>query len=193
MDPAPTAGPRAVSLADDGSQMTFAWWTMDSNFISIGEFNGNPGGSYQRAAGLLNVGSHVIDSSRGLIYAQIPVTGATSTTLGTPMLQVLDADNLTLHDILHLPENLAGKSVLTSDHNTVYGVSDSGVLVLPVGNMNSVSASDGLGRRPGVSRELLQPQHRSPNPDDHRSGRRQYSLQYLFEHRLASAFRPPVA
>ncbi len=135
----PNGGPRAVSLADDGSQMTFAWWTMDSNFVSLGEFNGNPGGSYQRAAGLLNVGSHVIDSSRGLIYAQIPVTGATSTTLGTPMLQVLDADNLTLHDILRLPENLAGKSVITSDHNTVYGVSDSGVLILPVGNMNSVS------------------------------------------------------
>jgi uncharacterized protein (TIGR03437 family) len=134
----PKGGPRAVSLADDGSQMTFAWWTMDANFNSIGEFNGNPGGPYQRAAGLLNVGSHAIDSSRGLIYAQIPLTGATSTTLGTPILQVLDADNLTLRDTLHLPENLAGKSVLTSDHNTMYGVSDSGVLVLPVGKMSSV-------------------------------------------------------
>jgi uncharacterized protein (TIGR03437 family) len=134
----PAGGPRTVSLADDGSQMTMAWWTMDANLVSLGEFNGNPGGNYQAVAGLLNIGSHVIDSSRGLIYAQVPVVGTTSTNPGTPMLQVLDADNLTLRDTLRLPENLSGKSVITNDHNTVYSVSDSGVLVLPVGNLNSV-------------------------------------------------------
>ena len=144
----PPAGPRTVSLADDGSQMTFAWWTSDPNFITMSEFNGNPGGLYNAAAGLLNVGSAVIDSSRALIYAQIPPAGTPATgNTSTPILQILDADNLTLHDSLMLPENLAGKSVITNNHNTVYSISDSGVMVLPVGNLNAtprltMSASD---------------------------------------------------
>ncbi len=54
-----------------------------------------------------------------------------------PLLLITDSDNLTVHDQLQLPENLAGKSVLTSDHNTMYSISDSGVLVLPVGNLSA--------------------------------------------------------
>ena len=64
----PAGGPRVVSLADDGSLTTMAWWVSDPNFVTTAEFtspgNGVPGG-------LLNLGSHVIDSSRNLIYAQI--------------------------------------------------------------------------------------------------------------------------
>ena len=47
-----------------------------------------------------------------------------------------DSDNLTLEDQLQLPENLAGKSLISSDHNTMYSISDSGVMILPVGNLN---------------------------------------------------------
>ncbi|HBY61286.1 MAG TPA: hypothetical protein DEH78_15810, partial [Solibacterales bacterium] len=35
-----------------------------------------------------------------------------------------------------LPENLAGKSVLSSDGNTMYAISDSGVMILPVGSLS---------------------------------------------------------
>src|SRR5262249_2258358 len=37
-----------------------------------------------------------------------------------------------------LPENTTGKSVLNSDQSIMYAVSDSGVLVMPVGSLNQV-------------------------------------------------------
>jgi uncharacterized protein (TIGR03437 family) len=124
----PPAGPRVMSLSDDGSLASMAWWVQDANFVTTSQF-GN-------AAGLLNVGSSVIDSSRNLIYAQIPVSGTPATgNTNPPILLVVDSDNLTVEQQLQLPENLAGKSVLTGDHNTMYSISDSGVMVLPVGNL----------------------------------------------------------
>jgi uncharacterized protein (TIGR03437 family) len=126
----PAAGPRVVSLSDDGSLTSIAWWVMDANFITTAQY-GNP-------AGLLNVGSHVIDSSRNLIYAQIPVSGTSATANTTPpVLLVVDSDNLTVRQQIKLPENLAGKSLLSADHNTMYSISDSGVMILPVGSFNS--------------------------------------------------------
>jgi uncharacterized protein (TIGR03437 family) len=83
--------------------------------------------------GLLHVGSHAIDSARGLIYAQIPEGG--SSELGPPVLLVVDADNLAVRERLNLPENLAGKSALASDGSVMYSVSDSGLMALPVGSI----------------------------------------------------------
>ncbi|GEM_PF-269538 len=130
----PPAGPRVVSLSDDGSLASMAWWLSDRNFITTAELT-DPNGA--AAGGLLNLGSHVIDSSRNLVYAQIPVTTNQAGNTNTPILQILDSDNLTVRELITLPENLAGKSILSSDHNTMYSVSDSGVLILPVGNLNS--------------------------------------------------------
>jgi hypothetical protein len=119
-----------VSVADDGSLASYAWWISDANFVTTAQF-GN-------VSGLLNVGSTLIDSSRGLVYAQMPVTGTPATAnTNSPVFLILDSDNLTVEEQLQLPENLAGKSVLTSDHNTMYAISDSGVTVLPVGNLSS--------------------------------------------------------
>jgi uncharacterized protein (TIGR03437 family) len=124
----PPAGPRVVSVADDGSLVSYAWWVADANFVTTAEW-GNP-------SGLLNVGSTLIDSSRNLIYAQIPPNGTPATANpNPPLLLITDSDNLTVHDQLQLAENLAGKSILSSDHNTAYAISDSGITVLPVGNL----------------------------------------------------------
>lgn len=126
----PTAGPRVVSLSQDGSLSTFDWTVQDTNLNVTAQF-ANP-------SGLLALGSTLIDSSRNLIYAQIPVAG-TSATVNTapPILNIVDSDNLTLEDQIQLPENLAGKSILSADYNTMYSISDSGVMVLPVGSLAS--------------------------------------------------------
>ena len=126
----PPAGPRVVSLSDDGSLASLAWWVQDATFTTTAQF-ANP-------SGLLNIGSTAIDSSRKLIYAQMPPTGTLATANTTaPILQIDDQDNLTVEDQLQLPENLAGKSLLTNDHSRMYSVSDSGVTVLPIGNLNA--------------------------------------------------------
>ncbi len=137
--------------------MSLGWWLLDSNFLITSVF-GKP-------SGLLNVGSTLIDSSRGLVYAQVPPTGTPQTAnTSQPILQILDSDNLTLREQLQLPENLAGKSTLSSDNNTMYAISDSGVLVLPVGKIGSsprlaASAEDIVFRgnfcNRNVSRQLI--------------------------------------
>ena len=126
----PAAGPRTVSLSQDGTLSTFDWTVQDANLNVTAQF-ANP-------SGLLNLGSTLIDSSRNLIYAQIPPSGTTSTVnTAAPILVVVDSDNLTLEDRIQLPENLAGKSLLSADYKTMYAVSDSGVMVLPVGSLAS--------------------------------------------------------
>jgi uncharacterized protein (TIGR03437 family) len=134
----PAMGPRVVSANQDGSMYTAGW----------GMFNarGNLVAQFRNPSGQLNVGSHVIDSNRGVVYAQIPETTSTTSTAGgttttttttstTPLLMIAASDNLAVRETLRLPENLAGKSVLSSDGATMYAVSDSGVMILPVGSL----------------------------------------------------------
>jgi uncharacterized protein (TIGR03437 family) len=117
----PALGPRAISVSQDGSFFTAGWALMDRYFYDISEF-ANP-------SGVLNVGTHAIDSSRNLIYSQIRTTAAAAP---PPVLQIVDADNLTVRNQINLPENFAGKSVLSNDSSSMYGISDSGVMVLSV-------------------------------------------------------------
>jgi uncharacterized protein (TIGR03437 family) len=118
-------GPRSVSVNQDGSRHLVGWLMIDNsgNFVSY----------FNDPAGLLDVGGTAFDSARNLIYAQIPTTGATAQS--TPVMQVVDADNLAVREELILPENMAGKAIVSSDGNTMYAASDSGVLVLPVGQL----------------------------------------------------------
>jgi uncharacterized protein (TIGR03437 family) len=117
-----TFGPRIVSASQDGSLFMAGWVMVNSAGTFVNFF---PQHSNQ-----LNIGTTLFDSNRGLLYSQINVNVGDA-----PVLKISDLDNLTLHTQLQLPENLAGKSVLSSDGNTIYGISDSGVLVLPVGSL----------------------------------------------------------
>ncbi len=112
-------GPRVVSINSDGSQRMAGWVMINSSGFSS---------YFTQHTNQFSVGSTAFDDSRGLIYAQIPaVTGE------APTLQVVAASNLALQERLQLPENLSGKSVLSSDSNTLYSISESGITVLPVG------------------------------------------------------------
>lgn len=137
----PDLGPRAISVADDGGYYLAGWAMFDRRGM-LAQFP-NP-------AGLLNVGSHAIDSRRGVIYAQIPqgtTTQGTAPPSGTqpggaenapPILMVTDADNLTVRERLRLAENLSGKAVLSEDGTVMYALSDSGITILPVGELGSM-------------------------------------------------------
>src|ERR1700722_6910344 len=114
-------GPRVISVNSNGS-LAMAGWVM---FGSQGFVNFFPEHTNQ-----FSVGSTAFDDSRGLLYAQIPAVQGEA-----PTLMVVTSSNLTLQERLQLAENLSGKSVLSSDNNTLYSVSESGVTVLPVGNL----------------------------------------------------------
>jgi uncharacterized protein (TIGR03437 family) len=116
-------GPRVVSLNRDGSKAMVGWLEID---LRTGTFLNQFG----QRTNALNVGSAIFDDARGLIYAQVPQTANEA-----PTLRVLDAASFAIREQLQLPENLGGKSVLTSDAAVLYAVSDSGVLVMPVGSL----------------------------------------------------------
>ncbi len=145
----PPLGPRAISVAKDGSYYLAGWALFDREGM-VAQFP-NPKGD-------LGVGSHAIDSDRGIIYAQVPEQVVTTTADaaqpgGTtppsnpgntpnsdaqpPFLMVLDADNLTVRERYKLAENLSGKSVLSRDGRIMYAVSASGLTILKVGELNS--------------------------------------------------------
>lgn len=119
----PLQGPRAVSVAADGSYAAMGWAMTNRQYFDYAEF--------PSPSGILNIGGHAVDSVHGVVYSEVPKSATAS-----PVLTVRDADNLTLRESIQLPEHLAGKALLTPDTNTIYAISDSGVTVLPVGNMN---------------------------------------------------------
>jgi uncharacterized protein (TIGR03437 family) len=124
----PPLGPRVVSAAADGSYFAAGWAILSRTGVVLAQF-ANPSGE-------LAVGSHAIDSKAGVIYSQIPSPPAASSAPAAPVLRISDADNLTVRDQLQLPENLTGRSLLNSAATIMYAVSESGVLVLPVGSLN---------------------------------------------------------
>ena len=124
----PSQGPRVVSVSRDGSYYVAGWVLRSSLGVNLAQFP-DPNGA-------LNVGSHAVDSDRGLIYAQMPRGSGADALKQPPELQVLDAENLRVFGRMWLPENLAGKSVLDSAGNFMYSISDSGILILPVGFLN---------------------------------------------------------
>jgi uncharacterized protein (TIGR03437 family) len=134
----PPLAPRTISTNANGSQVLVGWVLLNENFVNVSQF--------PNASGVLNIGGHVIDSARGLIYAQVNEAGGASGTGGAAggtatldqpkVLQVLDADNLTVRERLQLPENMSGKAILSSDGEMMYALSESGVMLLPVGQLH---------------------------------------------------------
>lgn len=130
-----------VSVSDDGSYAMVGWSLLEGYYIKA---------RYPNVLISPNITGHAIDSKRGIIYGQFPdasqptgppaasTSSSTSVaTPNTPALLIMDSDNMTVRDRISIPENLVGKTVLSADGNTLYAVSDSGVLVLPVGQLNS--------------------------------------------------------
>lgn len=141
----PSLAPRTLSTNANGTSVLIGWSLYNENFVNVSQF--------PNASSVLNIGGHVFDTPRNLIYAQInevavavapttPATGGTTPAPVTPIsidqekiLQVLDADNLTVRERVKLPENLSGKALLSADGNTMYASSESGIMILPVGDL----------------------------------------------------------
>ena len=141
----PKLGPRAVSVAADGSYYMAGWALIGCNAgpLTPCDASGPLIAEIPNANGALNIGSNAIDSVAGIIYAQVPEAGSTESpskpnSVPRPVLMIMDADNLTVRERILLPENLAGRSLLNEARNVMYSISDSGVMVLPVGSLNRV-------------------------------------------------------
>jgi uncharacterized protein (TIGR03437 family) len=103
---APPPGPSVVSLSADGSLGTFFWGLQDANFNSPAQFP-NPSGSF-------TVGTTLIDSSRGVIYAQIPL-GATASSVTTTVTTTVGNTTTT---VITSPNGTTTTTVCTVSGNT---------------------------------------------------------------------------
>jgi uncharacterized protein (TIGR03437 family) len=128
-----------VSVAADGSWAMIGWASFTRSLCRPATM------LRSRFPGVVtsdSITGHVIDSKNNILYAQIPdinqPTGTPSGGTGpvkTPAMLIMDADNLTVRDRLNLPENMTGRAILNTALDTIYAVSDSGAMVLPVGSL----------------------------------------------------------
>ncbi|HEY4086302.1 MAG TPA: hypothetical protein VGM43_10215 [Bryobacteraceae bacterium] len=131
----PTLLPR-ISTAADGSYAMVGYALIGPKAALKGR--------YPDAIESSNITGNVIDSVNGIIYAQIPdgnqPSGAGPLPAGSTAqsaMVIMDADNLTFRDRVSIPENMVGRAVLNSAATMMYVVSESGVMVLPVGSLNN--------------------------------------------------------
>jgi len=119
----PPLGPRSVSVNQNGSAFLTGWTLMSPGPVLWADI--------PYALGNFRQGGHAWDTARNVIYADAPVTVGEA-----PVLHVMDTDNLTVRQRIQLPQTMSGRTVISSDMNTVYAASEGGVLVLPVGSLS---------------------------------------------------------
>jgi uncharacterized protein (TIGR03437 family) len=162
-----TASPKPlprVSVSADGSRVMMGLYLLDAFANDLAQF--------PNAISSLNAGGAIIDPKTGNIWAQI-VTGTTSTTTsatgvtsttttvtGSPTLSLMDGENLFVLESYKLAENITGREVLSADSGTLYAVSDSGVMVFPMGQLKQqhrvrASVSDIVARGSFCNRNVI--------------------------------------
>jgi uncharacterized protein (TIGR03437 family) len=138
LESTPPLGPRSVATDATGVNVVRGW-TLDKylpNATCLSEVPTStvvPGpcswAQFPQPDGRFQIGSHAWDVTRNLIYSQVAAPGDGS------VLHILDTDNLTVRERLQIPEDLAGKSLMSSDGNTMYSTSVSGVTIFPIGQL----------------------------------------------------------
>ncbi len=143
----PPLGPRVVSVDQTGDTFLAGWALWSSRFNVLSQF--------PYPTGKFITGTHIFDPFRNVIYAQIPGNNAASTpspstpalpaptpppapAAESPVLYIVEPDNLTVRERIVLRENLVGKSVLSGDMRVMYAGSESGVTVMPIGSLSQV-------------------------------------------------------
>lgn len=99
-----------------------------------------------------NQGGSVFSTDGATIYSAFNIAPIQNPAARANVTQLMvnDADNLLILDGLQLPENLAGKMILSADGNTIYALSESGFTIIP---LNEVSRNPLL--EPASSAVLL--------------------------------------
>jgi len=125
-----------VSVNADGSQAMIGFALFGSNFT-----RGVVLAQYPDPVASLNITGSAIDGVNNIVYAQVPdaahpTAGPPFSGSNVPVLSIMSASNLTVNQQLIMPEDIVGRAVLSADGQTLYAVSESGLMVLPVGQLN---------------------------------------------------------
>ena len=158
-----------LSVSSDGSYGMVGYGLISAGGALIGR--------YPDVVTSANITGSAIDSANNIVYAQLPDTNqSTGPGSGTPGMLIMDADNLTFRDRISIPEDMVGRAVLNSSATILYAVSESGVMVLPVGALNTYRRVNATQEDVMLSTNFfLQPRcfirkshHRRPRREQHR-------------------------
>ncbi|MEK7404326.1 MAG: hypothetical protein AAB225_04390, partial [Acidobacteriota bacterium] len=132
-----------LSVAPDGSRFMAGLTLFDTETLSVlaqqnaanAPFPFQPGAQFSLTN---NVGGSVFSPDGSLLYSafNIPPLQQPPARANVGELLVNDPENLLVHVAFQMAENITGKTVITSDGGTIYAVSESGMLILPVGRAN---------------------------------------------------------
>jgi uncharacterized protein (TIGR03437 family) len=132
-----------LSVAPDGSKFMAGLSLFDTQTLTILAQQNAANAPYPFPNGTnfnlqQNQGGSVFSPDGGRIYSAFnftPVTNPPSRP-NVSQLMINDPDNLLIHTALQMPENIAGKMVISSDGGNLYALSESGFLAIPLSQMN---------------------------------------------------------
>ena len=133
-----------LSVAPDGSKFMAGGTLFDSGTLQViaQESTANAPFTFTGQTGIAvfnaqaNQGGSVFAPDSSVIYAAFNVAPLGAVRPNITELLLNDPDNLLITLGLQLPENLSGKMVIDAAGANVYGISDSGFIVLPVSTIN---------------------------------------------------------
>ena len=134
-----------LSIAPDGSRFMAGSTLFDFNTLQViaQENVANspfafPSGNTANFNTQTNQGGSVFSPDGTTLYAAFNVNPITSPAVAANVTELMlnDPRNLLIRMGLEMPENLAGKMVINAAGNTIYGISDSGFIILPVGSIS---------------------------------------------------------
>ncbi len=132
-----------LSIAADGSRFMTGLSLFDSQTLEILAQQNTANSPYPFAPTTnfttqTNQGGSVFAPDGSVIYSAFDITPFQNppARANISQLMVSDPDNLLIKLGLQLPENLAGRMIITSDGATIYALSESGFVILPVSTIN---------------------------------------------------------
>ena len=190
-----------ISVAPDGSRFMAGSVMFDINTLQvIAQENVSnspfafPSGNAANFNTAANQGGSVFTPDGTSIYAAFNINPLLSPAAkaNTTQLLINDPTNLLIQMGIQMPENLAGKMVITKAGDTIYGISDTGFITLPISTIssnsrwwqstiNSASSPTTSAESPPSWRksrferdEYRQRPHHGKCPELHRSGTRHH-------------------
>jgi uncharacterized protein (TIGR03437 family) len=132
-----------LAVSPDGSRFMAGLSLFDTQTLNIVAQENLANAPYPIAPGTnfntqTNQGGSVFAPDGSVIYAAFDIapTQVPAARANISQMMLNDPDNLYIRMGLQLPENLAGKMIISSDGATIYALSESGFVTFPIGALN---------------------------------------------------------
>jgi uncharacterized protein (TIGR03437 family) len=126
-----------ISVAPDASRFMAGLSMFDTSTLAIYAQQNAANSLYPFASSAnfstqSNQGGSVFSPDGTVLYSAFNAAPTTSSATNSSQLMLSDPDNMLINLGIQLPENLVGKMVITANGNTIYALSQSGMLTIPV-------------------------------------------------------------